>query len=213
MEMHTAVKASTALASDIEPATTACSPGISSTIEATRAIGPAGCRKSTTAAARVMTRLVAETEAARCSSRSSIHFTGFPARRAASAISTMNMNGTALYEAAAAMFIAQAYGLHMGVGHQALIFFTATLAAIGAPGIPEAGLVTMVIVLKAVGLPLEGIGLLLAVDWFLDRFRTMINVWGDAVGAAVIAGYLGAPQRQGAAGEPQAPLEADAETP
>ena len=58
-----------------------------------------------------------------------------------------------------------------------------------------------------------GTGLLLAVDWFLARFRTMINVWGDAVGAAVIAGYLGAAQRQGAAGEPQAPLEADAETP
>jgi Na+/H+-dicarboxylate symporter len=127
--------------------------------------------------------------------------------------STMNMNGTALYEAAAAMFIAQAYGLHMGAGHQALIFFTATLAAIGAPGIPEAGLVTIVIVLKAVGLPLEGIGLLLAVDWFLDRFRTMINVWGDAVGAAVIARYLGAARRETAAEEPGPPLEADAETP
>jgi Na+/H+-dicarboxylate symporter len=60
------------------------------------------------------------------------------------------------------------------------------LAAVGAAGIPEAGLVTMIIVLKAVGLPLEGIGLLLAVDWFLDRFRTSVNVWGDTVGAAVI---------------------------
>jgi Na+/H+-dicarboxylate symporter len=100
--------------------------------------------------------------------------------------STVNMDGTALYEAAAAMFIAQAYGIDMTLGQQALIFVTATLAAIGAAGIPQAGLVTMVIVLTAVNLPLEGISLLLAVDWFLDRFRTTVNVWGDAVGAAVL---------------------------
>ncbi len=104
--------------------------------------------------------------------------------------STVNMNGTALYEAAAAMFIAQVYGIDMGIGQQVIIFLTATLAAIGAAGIPEAGLVTMVIVLKAVGLPLEGIALLLSVDWFLDRFRTAINVWGDAVGAAVVHRFL-----------------------
>lgn len=100
--------------------------------------------------------------------------------------STVNMNGTALYEATAAMFIAQAYGIEMSLGQQIIVLITATLAAIGAAGIPEAGLVTMVIVLKAVGLPLEGIALLLSVDWFLDRFRTSVNVWGDAVGAAVI---------------------------
>jgi Na+/H+-dicarboxylate symporter len=99
---------------------------------------------------------------------------------------TINMDGTALYESAAVMFIAQAYGFDMSISQQAIIFVTATLAAIGAAGIPEAGLVTMVIVLSAVNLPLEGIGLLLAVDWFLDRFRTAINVWGDSVGAAVI---------------------------
>lgn len=99
---------------------------------------------------------------------------------------TLNMDGTALYESAAVMFIAQAYGIDMSISQQAIIFVTATLAAIGAAGIPEAGLVTMVIVLSAVNLPLEGIGLLLAVDWFLDRFRTAINVWGDSVGAAVI---------------------------
>lgn len=104
--------------------------------------------------------------------------------------STVNMDGTALYEAAAAMFIAQAYGIHMGFAQQSMIFLTATLAAIGAAGIPEAGLVTMIIVLQAVGLPLEGIGLLLSVDWFLDRFRTTTNVWGDAVGAAVVHNYL-----------------------
>ena len=104
--------------------------------------------------------------------------------------STINMDGTALYEAAAVMFIAQAYGIDMSIGQQVIIFITATLAAIGAAGIPEAGLVTMIIVLEAVGLPLEGIGLLLAVDWFLDRFRTTVNVWGDAVGAAVVHRFL-----------------------
>ncbi|MDH3212685.1 MAG: dicarboxylate/amino acid:cation symporter [Myxococcales bacterium] len=104
--------------------------------------------------------------------------------------STVNMDGTALYEAAAVMFIAQAYGIDMSFGQQMVVFVTATLAAIGAAGIPEAGLVTMVIVLSAVGLPLEGVGLLLSVDWFLDRFRTSVNVWGDAVGAAVVHRFL-----------------------
>ncbi|MEX2525430.1 MAG: dicarboxylate/amino acid:cation symporter [Gammaproteobacteria bacterium] len=99
---------------------------------------------------------------------------------------TVNMDGTALYEAVAVMFIAQAYGISMGIEQQAIIFVTATLAAIGAAGIPQAGLVTMLIVLSAVNLPAEGISLLLAVDWFLDRFRTSVNVWGDSVGAAVV---------------------------
>ena len=99
---------------------------------------------------------------------------------------TVNMDGTALYEAVAVMFIAQAYGIHMAPMDQIVIFITATLAAIGAAGIPEAGLVTMVIVLTAVGLPIEGIGLLLAVDWLLDRLRTTVNVWGDSVGTTVI---------------------------
>jgi Na+/H+-dicarboxylate symporter len=99
---------------------------------------------------------------------------------------TINMDGTALYESVAAIFIAQAIGYPLTLGHQVIIFLTATLAAIGAAGIPEAGLVTMVIVLRAVGLPLEGIGLILAIDWFLDRCRTTVNVWGDGVGAAII---------------------------
>ncbi|MFA9460730.1 dicarboxylate/amino acid:cation symporter [Thiohalorhabdus sp. Cl-TMA] len=104
---------------------------------------------------------------------------------------TINMDGTALYEACAVLFIAQAYGLDLTLAQQAIVFVTATLAAIGAAGIPEAGLVTMVIVLNAVGLPLEGIGLLLAVDWLLDRFRTATNVWGDAVGGAVVHRFMG----------------------
>ncbi|MEQ9619159.1 MAG: dicarboxylate/amino acid:cation symporter [Deltaproteobacteria bacterium] len=99
---------------------------------------------------------------------------------------TINMDGTALYEAVAVIFIAQSYGIELGMAQMVIIFFTATLAAIGAAGIPEAGLVTMVLVLKAVGLPMEGIGLILAIDWLLDRFRTTINVWGDCIGAAVI---------------------------
>lgn len=99
---------------------------------------------------------------------------------------TVNMNGTALYEAVAAMYIAQAYAVNLDFTQQATIFVTATLAAIGAAGIPQAGLVTMVVVLTAVNLPIDGIGLLLAVDWFLDRFRTVVNVWGDIVGAAVL---------------------------
>lgn len=99
---------------------------------------------------------------------------------------TVNMDGTALYESVAAVFIAQAYGIHLSPTDLVLVFLTATLASIGAAGIPEAGLFTMVIVLTAVKLPLEGVGLILAVDWLLDRFRTAINVWGDAVGAAYI---------------------------
>ena len=99
---------------------------------------------------------------------------------------TVNMDGTALYESVAVIFIAQSYGIHLGGGELIVIFLTATLAAIGAAGIPEAGLVTMVLVLQAVGLPIEGVGIILAIDWFLDRFRTTINVWGDSIGAAVI---------------------------
>lgn len=102
---------------------------------------------------------------------------------------TINMDGTAIYEAVAAIFIAQLYGLELSFAQQTIIFLTATLAAIGAAGIPEAGLVTMVIVLKAVHLPIEGIGLILTIDWLLDRFRTTVNVWGDSVGAAIIERY------------------------
>jgi len=112
-------------------------------------------------------------------------------RRAAAFVlplgATINMDGTALYEAVAALFIAQISGIDLTFGQQLVIFLTATLASIGAAGIPHAGTVMMVIVLSAVGLPMEGIGLIFAVDWFLDRCRTTVNVWGDGVGAAVIA--------------------------
>ena len=100
---------------------------------------------------------------------------------------TINMNGTALYECVAVMFIAQAYGIDLTLGQQLVIVFTALLAAIGSAGIPMAGLVMMAVVLNAVGLPLEGIGLILAVDRILDMFRTAINVYGDTCGAVIIA--------------------------
>ncbi len=108
---------------------------------------------------------------------------------------TVNMDGTALYEAVAAIFIAQAYGIDLTFGQQLLIIITATLAAIGAAGIPSAGLITMIIVLNQVNLPLEGIGLISAVDRILDMVRTTVNVWGDSIGARTIAHTEGAVNR------------------
>jgi len=100
---------------------------------------------------------------------------------------TVNMDGTALYECIAAMFIAQAYGIELGFFQQAIVVITALLASIGAAGIPMAGLVMITIILTAIGLPLEGVGLILAVDRILDMCRTTINVWSDSCGAVVIA--------------------------
>lgn len=99
---------------------------------------------------------------------------------------TINMDGTALYEAVACVFIAQTYNIDLGFGGLITTAITATLAAVGAAGIPSAGLVTMVMVLNAVNLPLDMISVLLTVDWFLDRFRTITNVMGDAIGCAVV---------------------------
>lgn len=100
---------------------------------------------------------------------------------------TVNMDGTALYELVAAMFIAQAYGIDMSITQQIIIVITGLLASIGAAGIPMAGLVMISVILTAVGLPLEGIGLILAVDRILDMFRTSVNVWSDSCGAVIIA--------------------------
>ncbi|MBU4445938.1 dicarboxylate/amino acid:cation symporter [bacterium] len=100
---------------------------------------------------------------------------------------TVNMDGTALYECVAAMFIAQVYGIELNFAAQFTVVITALLASIGAAGIPMAGLVMMTIILKAVGLPLEGIGLILAVDIILDMIRTSTNVWSDSCGALIIA--------------------------
>ncbi|NXW84600.1 EAA3 protein, partial [Alopecoenas beccarii] len=99
---------------------------------------------------------------------------------------TINMDGTALYEAVAAVFIAQLNDLELDIGKIVTISVTATAASIGAAGVPQAGLVTMVIVLTAVGLPAEDVTLIIAVDWLLDRFRTMVNVLGDAFGTGIV---------------------------
>ena len=104
---------------------------------------------------------------------------------------TMNSDGTALYEAIAAVFIANILGIELGIGGQLVIFIVSIATAIGAPGIPSAGMVTMVVVLEAVGLPGEAVGILLTIDRFLDTFRTVANVEGDAVVAAIIARQLG----------------------
>ena len=103
---------------------------------------------------------------------------------------TVNMDGTALYEAIAVMFIANSYGVELGFSQQIVIFLTATFASIGAAGIPGAGLVMMTMILSAVGLPLEAIGLIAAVDRILDMFRTAINVWGDLLAAKVLNRFI-----------------------
>ncbi|KAJ8927364.1 hypothetical protein NQ314_020139 [Rhamnusium bicolor] len=95
-------------------------------------------------------------------------------------------DGTALYEAVAAIFIAQVRGVHLDIGTLIAISITATAASIGAAGIPQAGMVTMVMVLETVGLDSKDISLILAVDWLLDRCRTAINVMGDSFGAAIV---------------------------
>jgi Na+/H+-dicarboxylate symporter len=100
---------------------------------------------------------------------------------------TINMDGTALYECVAALFIAQAYGVTLGITAQFVVVITALLASVGAAGIPAAGLVMISIILSAVGLPLEGVALILAVDPVLDMCRTCVNVWSDSCGAVVVA--------------------------
>ncbi len=100
---------------------------------------------------------------------------------------TVNMDGTAIYEAVAVVFIANMLGVDLSGTQQLMIFLTATFSAIGAAGIPGAGLIMMVLVLHSVGLPADGIKLVVVVDRVLDMLRTSINVWGDSIGAAIIA--------------------------
>ncbi|XP_069623962.1 excitatory amino acid transporter 5-like [Ranitomeya imitator] len=114
---------------------------------------------------------------------------------------TINMDGTALYEAVAAIFIAQVNEYDLDLGQIITISITATAASIGAAGIPQSGLVTMVIVLTSVGLPTDDITLIVAVDWALDRFRTMTNVLGDALAAGIVAHVC----RQDFASNPEMP--------
>ena len=103
---------------------------------------------------------------------------------------TLNMDGTALYEAAAALFVANLAGIELNLMQQMIVFFTAMLGAMGAPGIPSAGMVTMVMVLQSVGLPAEAIAILLPIDRLLDAFRTAVNVEGDMVGSLVVQKWV-----------------------
>jgi DAACS family dicarboxylate/amino acid:cation (Na+ or H+) symporter len=102
--------------------------------------------------------------------------------------SNFNNDGTALYEAMSALFIAQILDLHLNLSQQFIIAVTSIAASVGAAGIPEAGLVTMTMVFSAVGLPTEYIAVLLTVDWFLDRCRTVINVMGDITVSCLLDG-------------------------
>lgn len=99
---------------------------------------------------------------------------------------TVNMDGTALYEAVAVIFIAQAYGIELTFVQLIIVLLTTILASIGAAAIPMAGFVMITIILKAVGLPLEGLGLVLAVDRLLDMARTTVNIWSDSCIAVVV---------------------------
>jgi Na+/H+-dicarboxylate symporter len=99
---------------------------------------------------------------------------------------TVNMDGTALYEAAAALFVARLAGIELDLAHQLIIFFIAMLGAIGAPGIPSVGMLSMVLVLESVGLPTEAIAILLPIDRILDTVRTAVNVEGDMVGSLIV---------------------------
>ncbi len=98
----------------------------------------------------------------------------------------LNMDGTALYEAAAALFVANLTGIELSLMQQLLVCFTAMIASVGAPGIPNAGMLTMVMVLQSVGLPIEAIAILLPIDRPLDTLRTVVNVEGDMVGCLVV---------------------------
>jgi len=100
---------------------------------------------------------------------------------------TVNMNGTALYECAAAMFIAQAYGLDLTFGVQFTIVAIALMTSIGVAGVPSASLVAIAIILTAIGLPIEALGVLMVFDRILDMARTSINVWGDCCCATIVA--------------------------
>jgi len=104
---------------------------------------------------------------------------------------TINMGGTALYQSIAATFIAQLYGIPLGLADQVTIIMLATLIAVGSPGVPGGSIVMMVIVLEAIDVPAEGIAVILAVDRLLDMCRTVVNITGDAAVAAVIAGNEG----------------------
>jgi Na+/H+-dicarboxylate symporter len=120
---------------------------------------------------------------------------------------SINMDGTALYQGVATVFIAQFYGIDLGLGQQLMVVLTATLAALGTVGIPGAGVVMLAMVLRSVGVPLEGIGIIMGVDRFLDMCRTAVNVTGDSVCTMVIAAAEGQLSEAAASGQTQERLK------
>ena len=108
---------------------------------------------------------------------------------------TVNMDGTALYEAAAALFVARLAGIELDIAQQAVIFCVAMLGALGAPGIPSVGMLSMVLVLQSVGLPTEAIAILLPIDRILDTTRTAVNVEGDMIGSLIVQKLTGADRK------------------
>lgn len=104
--------------------------------------------------------------------------------------STVNMNGTAVYQGVAVIFLAQVYGVEITISDYLLVCLTAALAAIGSAGIPQGGHIMTLMLFSVVGIPAEGFGLIVAVDWILDRARTTLNVWGDLVGAAFLNRFM-----------------------
>lgn len=104
--------------------------------------------------------------------------------------STINMNGTAVYQGVATIFLAQVYGIDLVFSDYILVALTAAMASIGSAGIPQGGHIMTLMLFSIVGIPAEGFGLILGVDWFLDRSRTTLNVWGDLVGAAILDRYM-----------------------
>jgi Na+/H+-dicarboxylate symporter len=115
------------------------------------------------------------------------------------------MDGTALYQGVAAVFLAQFYGIDLNFGQQLTIVLTATLASLGTTGIPGAGVIMLAMVLRSIGVPLQGIGIIMGVDRFLDMCRTAVNVTGDAVCTMVIASTEGQLTRTPAQKEAAAP--------
>ena len=104
---------------------------------------------------------------------------------------TINMDGTALFQSVAAVFIAQIYGVPLSIASIGLIIFIAILASIGAAAVPSAGIITLAMILTAIGAPLEGTGIILGIDRLLDMNRTTVNLWGNTSASIVITKWLG----------------------
>jgi Na+/H+-dicarboxylate symporter len=110
---------------------------------------------------------------------------------------TINMDGTALYQGVAAVFIAQVYGIPLSIPGQLTIVLMATLASVATAGVPSVGIITLTMVLTSIGIPLEGIALILGVDRILDMCRTVVNVTGDASAAIMVAATEGTLRKPG----------------